>query len=600
MRRTDLQKDTFGGPVRSVRSIGMCSIWAYLAAQLCLLLGWSLAEEISAERFVDVTEEAGIHFQHIHGGGEGGKKYYIETMGSGVAFFDYDGDGYLDIYAVNGQFLDDTMTAPATNELYRNNQDGTFTDVTSATGAGDEGYGMGVTAGDYDNDGDQDLYITNFGANVLYRNDGGGFFANATRAAGVGDERWGVGCAFLDYDNDGDLDLYVANYLTYELADAERRLKPYLARGIGEQALMGYPHPDNFRGVPDVLYRNDGDGRFVDVTEESGVFNADGKGMGMVCGDYDDDGDTDLFVANDQTENFLYQNNGNGTFTEVGLLAGVAYDRDGRTQSGMGSDFGDYDNDGDLDLFMTDYQAETNALYQNEGNGFFTDRAFAAGLALPSLPYVSWGNLIFDYDNDGFKDLFVVNGHVLDNVELFDSSSRYYQPNQLFRNAGPDESGNWRFIDVSAVSGAALLEEKPSRGLAWGDYDNDGDGDVFVLNSNLPATLLRNEGGNANHWLMVKTVGRKSNRDGIGARVRVKAGELIQIAEVRSGSSYLSQNDRRLSFGLGRREKVDRVEIRWPAGGVDVLVEVRVDQLLIVEEGVGLTHGSGRFLKKSY
>jgi len=323
------------------------------------------------------------------------------------------------------------------------------------------------------------------------------------------------------------------------------------------------------------------------VTREAGVFNPDGKGMGMACGDFDSDGDMDVFVCNDQTENFLYRNDGDGTFTEVGLVAGVAYDKDGRTQSGMGGDFGDFDNDGDLDLFMTDYQAETSALYHNEGNGFFTDRAFAAGLAIPSLPYVSWGNKFFDFDNDGHKDLYVANGHVLDNAELFDSSSSYYQPNQLFRNLGPDASGRWRFKDVSAVSGAALQQEYPSRGAAWGDYDNDGDVDIFVLNSNLPATLLRNDGGNHNNWLMVKTAGRESNRDGVGARVRVTTGDLVQIGEVNSGSSYLSQNDLRLSFGLGQRQQVDRVEVRWPSGRVDVLQDLEVNQLITVEEGTG-------------
>ena len=539
--------------------------------------------------FTDVTETAGIDFRHIHGGGgENPKRYDIETMGSGVAFFDYDRDGFLDIYAVNGQFLTDSATDSVGNALYRNERDGSFVDVTEQAGVGDRGYGMGVAAGDYDNDGYSDLYVTNYGPNVLYRNKGDGSFSDVTEQAGVGDRLWGVGCAFLDYDNDGDLDLYVANYLIYKMADADRILKPYLARNVDAPTLMGYPHPDNFEGAPDLLYRNAGDGTFADVTRESGIYNPDGKGMGMACSDYDDDGDTDIFVANDLTENFLYRNAGDGTFTEEGLIAGVAYDRDGRTQSGMGADFGDYDNDGDFDLFMTDYQAETNPLYHNEGGGFFVDRAFAVGLAIPSLPYVSWGNLFFDFDSDGYRDLFVANGHVLDNAELFDSSSSYHQPNQLFRNAGPNTSGRWHFSDVSSQAGPALQMASPSRGVACGDYDNDGDSDLFVLNSNLPATLLRNDSLHSNHCLMVRTLGVESNRDGIGARVRVVAGDLVQIAEVRSGSSYLSQNDLRLSFGLGSRKRLERIEVLWPSGAMDVVVDQPANRLITIEEGVGL------------
>ena len=547
------------------------------------------AEALSRVLFTDVTETAGIDFRHIHGGGgENPKRYYIETMGSGVAFFDYDRDGFLDIYAVNGQFLTDSATDSVGNALYRNERDGSFVDVTEQAGVGDRGYGMGVAAGDYDNDGYSDLYVTNYGPNVLYRNKGDGSFSDVTEQAGVGDRLWGVGCAFLDYDNDGDLDLYVANYLIYKMADADRILKPYLARNVDAPTLMGYPHPDNFEGAPDLLYRNAGDGTFADVTRESGIYNPDGKGMGMACSDYDDDGDTDIFVANDLTENFLYRNAGDGTFTEEGLIAGVAYDRDGRTQSGMGADFGDYDNDGDFDLFMTDYQAETNPLYHNEGGGFFVDRAFAVGLAIPSLPYVSWGNLFFDFDSDGYRDLFVANGHVLDNAELFDSSSSYHQPNQLFRNAGPNTSGRWHFSDVSSQAGPALQMASPSRGVACGDYDNDGDSDLFVLNSNLPATLLRNDSLHSNHCLMVRTLGVESNRDGIGARVRVVAGDLVQIAEVRSGSSYLSQNDLRLSFGLGSRKRLERIEVLWPSGAMDVVVDQPANRLITIEEGVGL------------
>lgn len=544
-------------------------------------------------RFTDVTASAGVTFRHVHGGGgPHPRRYYIETMGSGVAFFDYDGDGWTDLYFVNGQHTADSVGTLAHNELYRNLSDGRFTETAAEAGVADTGYGMGVTVGDVDNDGDADLYITNYGPNSLYLNRGDGGFDDGTEIAGVGDPGWGVGCAFLDYDNDGDLDLYVANYLEYSLADADRKLRPYLARGQAPATLMGYPHPDNFPGQADVLYRNDGDGRFTDVTRAAGVYNPSGKGMGMVCGDYDDDGDVDVFVANDQTPNFLFQNQGDGTFMEIGLLAGVAYDHDGRTQSGMGADFADFDQDGDQDLFMTDYQAETSALYVNEGGGFFRDRAAAVGLAIPSLPYVNWGNIFFDYDNDGLLDLFVANGHVLDNAEMFDSSSRYAEPNQLFRNLGPDESGQWRFADVSRIVGLEHLA--PSRGVASADYDNDGDVDLAVVNSNLPAQLLRNDGGNARAWLQVRVVGCESNRDGIGTRVRLYTGDRMQLAEVRSGSSYLSQNEPRLCFGLGAATTADSLVVQWPSGEADVIRGLQAGQLVTIVEGKGMTGGAAR------
>ena len=548
--------------------------------------------------YVDVTESAGLPFRHTHGGGgPAPRRYYIETMCGGIAFVDYDGDGHLDVYGVNGQNLGDPAAPPATNQLFRNRGDGTFADVTAATGTGDEGYGMGVTAGDYDNDGDADLYVTNYGRNLLLRNGAGQDvhgrdvrrhrFEDVTAAAGVGDSLWGVGVAFLDYDNDGDLDLYVANYLDYSLADADRDLRPYVARGVEVLSTMGYPHPDNFSGAPDVLYRNDGH-TFTDVTRAAGVYNPAGKGMGMAAADYDDDGDVDVFVANDQTENFLWENRGDGTFVDVGLMSGMAYDRDGRLQSGMGADFGDFNADGRMDMFLTVYQAESNALYANEGAGFFAEVAYPAGLAIASLPYVSWGNAFLDYDNDGRRDLFVANGHVLDNAEVFDSSSRYRMPDQLFRNLGPDAGGRWRFGDVSAAVGEAVTNPHPSRGVAVGDYDNDGDSDLLVLYLNERAALLRNEGGNGNHWIAVRTVGRRSNRDGIGARVRVAAGDLVQADQVLAGGSYLSQSELRLSFGLGQRRIVDQIEVRWPGGAVDRVGPVPADQVITIVEGEGI------------
>ena len=565
---------------------------ALLAAALWLIPVPAAAQDVPVS-YVDVTEPAGLRFSHTHGGGgPHPKRYYIETMCGGIAFVDYDGDGYLDVYGVNAQNLSDPDAPRATNQLFHNRGDGTFADVTGRTGAGDEGYGMGVTAGDYDSDGDADLYITNFGANLLLRNegrgpDGGRVFARATAAAGVGDSLWGVGATFLDYDNDGDLDLYVANYLDYSLADADRKLRPYVARGVEAPAAMGYPHPDNFAGAPDVLYRNDGD-TFADVTRAAGVYNPTGKGMGMTAADFDADGDVDVFVANDQTENFLWDNRGDGTFADVGLLSGMAYDRDGRLQSGMGADVGDYNGDGRMDMFLTVYQAESNALYENEGAGFFAEVAYPSGLAIPSLPYVSWGNAFLDYDNDGRLDLFVANGHVLDNAEVFDSSSQYRMPDQLFRNLGPDAGGRWQFGDVSRAAGPAVTALHATRGVAAGDYDNDGDVDLLVLYLNDRAALLRNDGGNARHWLRVRTEGRRSNRDGIGARVQVAAGDQVQVDQVLAGGSYLSQGDLRLSFGLGKRQEADWVEVRWPSGIVDRVGPVRADQTITIVEGEGI------------
>jgi hypothetical protein len=547
------------------------------------------AEETGAPPvFTDVTRQAGLHFRHVHGGGgPNPRRYYIETMGSGAAFVDCDQDGWLDLYLVNGQHLDDPAAPRATNALFRNTGSGTFADLTQAAGVGDTGYGMGVVAGDYDNDGYPDLYVTNYGPNVLYHNEGGGRFRDATDQAGVGDDRWGVGCAFLDYDNDGDLDLYVANYLEYRLADAARKLRPYLAPGAAAPPLMGYPHPDNFPGQADLLYRNEGDGTFRDVTRAAGVYHPEGKGMGMACADYDNDGDLDIFVANDQTENHLFENQGKGAFAEVGLLAGVAYDRNGRVQSGMGADFADFDNDGDLDLFLTNYQGETSALYVNEGKGQFSDQAAAAGLAIPSLPFVKWAALFLDCDNDGDRDLFVVNGHVLDNAEQFDSSTTYRQPRQLFVNLGPGPSGGWRFAEAGARAGEALQEPHAGRGAAVGDYDNDGDPDLIVQNSNEAPSLLRNDGGNARHWLGVRLVGRQSNRDGVGARVRVWAGGRGQLAERRAGHSYLSHSDGRLLFGLGASPRADSAVVQWPSGRVDVLRDLAADRYVVVEEGGG-------------
>jgi predicted nucleotidyltransferase len=380
-------------------------------------------------QYLDVTAEAGITFKHVNGWT--GKRYFVETMGPGVAFLDYNNDGYLDIYFVNGSELPgvkydvkpEVMATSATNVLYRNAGDGTFIDVTQQAGVGDTGYGVGCCVGDYDNDGYDDFYVTNFGANVLYHNNGDGTFTDVTDKAGVGGgDKWSSGCAFLDYDNDGDLDLFVVNFVHFDF-EVEKDRK-YLIKGV-----TVYAGPENFDGISDILYRNNGDGTFTDVTQQAGIFNPTGKGLGMVCGDYDNDGDVDIFVANDATPNFLYRNdgvksNGDVTFTEVAFLAGVALSEDGVAENGMGADMGDYDNDGFLDIVVNNFQGQTSSIYHNEGNGFFLEVSYACGVGEKTLNYLSWGTAFFDYDNDGYQDLFIANGHVHDNIELFDDTSQ--------------------------------------------------------------------------------------------------------------------------------------------------------------------------------
>ncbi|MCH7762040.1 CRTAC1 family protein, partial [candidate division TA06 bacterium] len=472
-------------------------------------------------------------------------------MGSGAAFLDYDNDGNLDLYIVNSGPLPGFGSEEVIrNLLYRNEGDGTFTYVTEEAGVGDTGYGMGVSVGDLDNDGYPDIFVTNFGPNLLYHNNGDGTFTDVTRKAGVGDDRWGCSAAFLDYDGDGYLDLYVTNYLDFTFDN-------HKFCGDPVKNIRAYCHPDHYNGVEDILYRNNGDGTFSDVTKAAGVSNPEGKGLGVICFDYDNDGDTDIYITNDSVRNFLYRNNGDGTFTDVTLFTGAGYNEDGKTEAGMGTDFGDYDHDGYFDIFVTNLDYETNTLYHNDEGDYFADLTFLAGLGEPSIDYVGWGTNFIDYDNDGDEDLFLTNGHVIDNINLLNPNLTVAQRDFLFENRG-----DGTFADVSSQSGEYFSIEKVGRGTAFGDYDNDGDVDLFVTNSNDTPNLLRNDGGNQNNWLMIKTLGRQSNRDGIGTRISVVSGDLIQMDEVKSGSSYLCQNDLRVHFGLGKRRQVDRVEIR--------------------------------------
>jgi len=505
----------------------------------------------------------------------------IETMGTGAAFFDYDNDGYLDIYFVNGAALPGgTYDVKPTNARYRNNGYGTFVDITQQAGVGDIGYGAAPCVGDYDNDGYSDLYVTNFGENVLYHNNGDGTFANVTESAGVsGSEKWSAGCAFLDYDNDGNLDLYVANYARFDFEVEKQR--QYFVKGFPV-----YAAPENFDGLSDTLYRNNGDGTFADVSLIAGIEGSVARGLGVVCGDYDNDGDVDIFVANDANVNFLYRNDSikkhqkDATFTEVAALAGVGLSEDGVAENGMGTDLGDYDNDGLLDLVVTNFQGQTCSIYHNEGGGLFLEVSFACGIGEKTFNDLSWGTTFFDCDNDGYQDIFIANGHVHENIELFDDVGTFAQQNRLLKN-----NRDGRFVDVSQTSGAGLQIKQVSRGAAFGDYDNDGDIDILVVNSNQSPSLLNNTSGNQNNWLMFKVIGTKCNRDGIGARITVTSGLLKQIREVKSGGSYLSQNDLRLHFGLGTATKADVVEVLWPSGLLETFKDVEANQPIVIREG---------------
>ena len=536
----------------------------------CLTLNLlaALCHAQMAVQFVDVTTEAGIAFKHINGASD--RKFYLETMGSGAAFFDYDNDGDLDLYIVNGAPLPGfEAAAPPTNSLYQNDGDGTFTDVTEAAGVGDTGYGMGCVAADYDNDGDSDLYVTNFGENLLYQNNGDSTFTDATAHAGVGNgKKWSSSCAFIDYDHDGNLDLYVVNYLDYDIAEDQDWYDPR-GRRI-------YSNPQVYAGISDTLYRNNGNETFTDVTRQAGVYNNDGKGLGVTCGDYDNDGNIDIYVANDTTPNFLYRNVGDGRFVDIGPFAGAAYNEHGVAEGGMGVDFGDYNNDGVLDIFVTNFSNETNTLYHNTADGALIDFTNVAGLGEASFLKLAWGTKFFDADNDGALDLFVTNGHLYPTES---DALEYAQTDQLFIN-----TGEGTFVDVSEQSGEYFSIKRVGRGTAFGDYDNDGDTDIFVVNLNQEGTLLSNEGGNKHNWLMIRTVGVKSNRDGIGARVEVVTRSHSQMKEVQAGSSYLSGHDLRLLFGLGTETKAEAVKITWPSGVEQILTDVEANQLLIITE----------------
>jgi enediyne biosynthesis protein E4 len=530
-------------------------------------------------QLTDVTAKSGVRFTHTSAPE---KKYIVESMSGGVLFVDFDRDGWLDIYLTNAPTVEMALKGQkARSALYRNNRDATFTDVTDKAGVGYPGFAMGGAVGDFDNDGWPDIYVTCLGGNVLYRNNGDGTFTDVTKRAGVLDGRWSTGAAFGDYDGDGLLDLLVANYVDFRLNDLPGFGSSPTCKFRGLDVQCG---PRGLKGAGDSLFRNNGDGTFTDVTKQSGTNDAGGYyGLGVVWSDFTGRGRLDAYVANDSTPNYLYRYEGQNKFTEIGLESGTAVSGDGSEQGSMGVAIGDYNHTGRFSIFVTNFADEYNTLYRNDGDEGFTDVSNAAGVAQVSRPYVGWGTGFFDVDNDGWLDLLVVNGHVYPQIDTLPSGARYRQAKLLHLNLG-----DGTFCDASRLAGAGLQEARASRGAAFGDIDNDGHVDLVVGDLDGPPMILRNEGGDGNHWITLELAASKGNPLAIGARVKIVAGDTSQTEEVRSGGSYLSQNDLRLHFGLGRAAKVDTVEIRWPSGKVEQIKDLAADKFYAVLEGAGL------------
>jgi enediyne biosynthesis protein E4 len=572
MQSRQEQTGTVPGSYRSLYHIAL--IWLFTASATIAQTSWP--------QFTDIAAQAGLIYPSVYGGIET-KKYIIETNGCGVAFYDYDNDGWMDLLVLSGTRLNEAAGKDApTNRLYRNNRNGSFTDVTSKAGLTRTGWVAGLSIGDYDNDGYDDLFITYWGANVLYRNNGNGTFSDLTKGAKLdfAGVRWGSGSTFLDYDRDGDLDLFVANYLSFDLQSAP-------VPGVSANcAWKGIPVNCGPKGLPfarNWLYRNNGDGTFADVSDQTGISKIKERyPMTAVAADFNEDNWPDIYVACDSTASILYRNNQNGTFTDVALESGAAYNEDGQPQAGMGLGIGDYNNDGRLDIFKTHFADDTPVLYRNLGKWLFEDVTFAAGFGT-ATKYVCWGAGMPDLDNDGWADIFFVTGNVYPEVEKHFKQYPHRSPRQVFRNLG-----DGRFADVSGQSGSGTTTPHSSRGSAFGDFDNDGDLDALIMNMNEPPSLLRNDYAGKNNWLKVKTIGVKSNRTGLGARVVVTVGTRRQAQAVLSQTSYYSHDDLRLHFGLGDKTKADQIEVYWPSGQVDTLKGVAGNQLVTIREGRGL------------
>jgi enediyne biosynthesis protein E4 len=556
---------------------------ALLALATVAVAGWTsppaqpAPSDLVPGNFVEVTDQDGVHFRHQ--APHTAKKYLIETMGSGVALFDYDNDGRLDIFFVNGAPHGDPTpkgtipqkTGPEYwNRLYHQKADGTFEDVTEKAGLAGVGYGMGAAVGDYDNDGYDDLYVTAYGGNRLYHNNGNGTFTDVTEKAGVGGSGWSTSAAWVDLDGDGYLDLVVLRYVTWDWDD--------VWCGEHREGYRGYCHPDVFPPISMLVYHNNGNGTFTEEAHKLGL-DKPGRALGVAIADYDRDGHPDIFVANDSMPEFLFHNKGNGTFEEVALDADVAFDGEGRTYAGMGVDFSDFNNDGLPDLFVDNLGEQKYALYQNNGGGTFSYASYPTGIGGMTLLHSGWGARLVDYDNDGWKDLLVAQGHDMDNIELTQPQLHYREPMLLARNIGGK-----RFVDVSADSGPVFQNRWAARGMAIGDIHNDGLVDAVVTENNGPAHIVMNETKTANHWIGFKLVGHTSNRDGIGAVIRISTSQGSQWATVTTASSYLSSSDVRAHFGLGSDTRAATVEIRWPSGIVQHLSDVEGGRYVQVDE----------------
>ena len=558
-------------------------LWKWKRSALLEAATISNPTPASPVTFVDVAKEAGLNSPNVWGGIDH-KRYIIEAKGSGLAFFDYDQDGWLDIYLTNGTRLDAKWPegkAP-TSRLYKNNRDGTFTDATDKSGLARTGWQTGVCVGDYDNDGWDDLFCCFWAHNILFHNNGNGTFTDVTKKAGVYDEkvRWGAGCTFLDYDRDGHLDLFVCNYIRLDPDKAPSPTDP-LCQWKGIPVMCG---PRGMPGDTNVLFHNNGDGTFSDVSEKSGILKPGPKySITAVSYDFDNDGWPDIYVAVDSQPSVLFRNNHDGTFTDVAVIAGVAYSENGHEQAGMGIGVADYDCDGWFDIFKTNFADDTCNLYHNNGDGTFSDVTFASGVGINNQ-YVAWGCGFIDYDNDGWPDIMQVNGHVYPEIDGQNIGQTFKNPRLVYKNLGKGQ-----FKDVSAQMGPGISERFSSRGAAFGDYDNDGDVDALILNLNDLPSLLRNDGGNLQNWIKVKLLGTKCNRTAIGARVRVVTGTHAQMDEVHSGASVMSQSDLRLHFGVGRAQTIDVIEVKWPTTQkVERFTAVKVNQILTIREGSGI------------